>query len=237
MSNRQFTLSSVQLWMQSPEAEGGNSEFAKQTAPAGRMATEVDEKSEGKVARQVVERSGWDELPKSARISWRHHLEREQITRRATKTFETATIVISALIPAMAAFGLDAPLLGLAGAVVAVLTGINTRNQFRESWLRHNRTLLAIQAEFVKFAYGMAPYSGQTSDRAGRLALNVEDIVRTDAILWNEREMKISPTRSEPTEEHFPSWRSAQHPLLHSARAREPNLRRPNYRGSAVSQA
>lgn len=104
--------------------------------------------------------------------------------------FESTVLVVSGAIPVMASFGVEPPGLGLAGAAVAVLTGVTTRNQFRESRRRHNRTLLAIQGELVRYAYPLEPYPAADRERTGKLALAIETIVQTDAILWNEREME-----------------------------------------------
>jgi hypothetical protein len=147
------------------------------------------------------------DLPESVRVNWKHHLDREKVTRRATKVVESTTLLLSAAIPVMASFGIRAAVLGATGAIVAVLTGISTRYQYRESWLRHNRVLLAIQGEIVRYAYGWPPYetrdssggSGDQKFRAGRLAVNVETLVRTDADRWAERELHRAGTRDEGT--------------------------------------
>jgi hypothetical protein len=130
----------------------------------------------------------WDSIPDNVQRDWKHHIDRERITRRATKTFETAVIIISASITVMASFNAPPQVLGIAGALVTILTAISTRYQYRESWIRHNRVLLAIQTEIVKYSYRLDPYKGD--DQTGRLAFEVEQIVATDATIWAERELQ-----------------------------------------------
>jgi hypothetical protein len=89
----------------------------------------------------------------------------------------------------MASFNVQPKILGIAGALVTILTAISTRYQYRESWIRHNRVLLAIQSEIVKYAYRLDDY-GSNDNQSGKLAFEVEQIVRTDATIWAERELQ-----------------------------------------------
>jgi hypothetical protein len=75
----------------------------------------------------------WESIPENVQRDWKHHIDRERITRRATKTFESAIIILSASITVMASFNVQPKILGIAGALVTILTAISTRYQYRGS--------------------------------------------------------------------------------------------------------
>jgi hypothetical protein len=122
-------------------------------------------------------------LPDSVRerIAWYESNARFQ--RRAFYVAEVAVILLSAAIPAVAAFGARATWGAVLGALVVVVGGLRHLYRWGENWIRSSHTLVGLQAEIVKWSTGVPPYQN-ASDAPTELVTRVESIVAGETSSW-----------------------------------------------------
>jgi Protein of unknown function (DUF4231) len=122
-------------------------------------------------------------LPESVRtrVTWYESDARFQ--RKAYYVAEVAVILLSAAIPAVAAFGAKATWGALLGAAVVVVGGLRHLCRWGENWIRSSETLVAIQAEIIKWSTGTPPYQ-DASDASKDLVTRVEALVAGETSRW-----------------------------------------------------
>jgi Protein of unknown function (DUF4231) len=67
-------------------------------------------------------------------------------------------LVLSAAIPTAAAMGSSTIVLGILGALITVLTGLSHEHRWKENWVRHVRSRVAIERELVSYKNKGQPY-------------------------------------------------------------------------------
>lgn len=123
-------------------------------------------------------------LPASTvqRLEW---YERVTLRRRVTHyVMESVILAMSASVPAAAALGASAGVVGVLGAVVAGLIGARQLFRPEEDWIRFSRTLVALHAEAVSYSVGSAPYDDPAT-AAAELATNTERLVAAETAQWS----------------------------------------------------
>lgn len=125
------------------------------------------------------------EVPASVVIQWRRYLRAGDMARRRHAALELLSLVVTAAIPACAAFGVPAQWIGLLGALAVIVHGTRQLTGWKESWANRKRVRYAIEREVALFRVGAERYAGE--DAAVRLVECVEDIVAEEREDWHAR--------------------------------------------------
>lgn len=125
------------------------------------------------------------ELPASVVGQWPRYLRAGEVARKRHAGLELLSLIVTAAIPACAAFGLSARWIALLGALAVVLHGTRQLTGWKESWANRKRALYAIEREVALFQVGGERYAGE--DAAVRLVLCIEDIVAEERDDWHAR--------------------------------------------------
>ncbi|MGW4354402.1 DUF4231 domain-containing protein [Nocardia sp. NPDC004582] len=122
-------------------------------------------------------------LPESVRKRIEWYESNALFQRKAFYTAEFAVILFSAAIPVAAAFGARSTIGAVLGALVVVVGGLRHLCRWGENWIRSSQTLVALQAEIIKWSTGAPPYQN-SSDASAELVTRVESIVAGETSSW-----------------------------------------------------
>jgi Protein of unknown function (DUF4231) len=147
----------------------------------------------------------WDQVPETVRVHLVYYKKLQSYNQFWSRGLELATLVVSAAIPVTAALKTNIVVPGALGALVVILTGINTRARYRENYLRETQIILAIQYQLVLFNYGEKPYDGNENERKAVLALRVEDLIERDARIWVGQEREHSQNKQSGMNDDSPN--------------------------------
>jgi hypothetical protein len=111
--------------------------------------------------------------------------------QRWYQRLKVAQIVIAAAIPVVAAFGGDAPVAGLLGALVVVVEGLQQLFQFQQNWLRYRAAAQSLESEKHLYQAAAGPYSGSRRP-AMLLAERVERLLSSETSAWTADERDAS---------------------------------------------
>ena len=119
-------------------------------------------------------------------INW--YDKRSTASQRRYKGLRILEIVVASTIPLLAGFSTDAvPFLkiaaGLAGVIVAVVSGLLALNQYQENWIEYRTTCESLRHHKYRFLTGAEPYSDQ-GDAFGHLVNNSEDLISKENTNW-----------------------------------------------------
>ena len=119
-------------------------------------------------------------------INW--YDKRSTASQRRYKRLRTLEIVVAAMIPLLVGFSTDAvPALkiaaGLAGIIVAVVSGLLALNQYQENWIEYRTTCESLRHHKYRFLTGAEPYADQ-GDAFGHLVNNTEDLISKENANW-----------------------------------------------------
>jgi Protein of unknown function (DUF4231) len=91
--------------------------------------------------------------------------------------------VIAAAIPVVAAFGADADVAGLLGAVIVIIEGLQQLFQFHQNWLRYRGAAQSLESEKHLFLASAGPYAAAPRP-AALLAERVEGLLSSELTAW-----------------------------------------------------
>ena len=119
-------------------------------------------------------------------IDW--YDKRSTASQRRYKGLRILEIVVAATIPLLAGFSTDAvPALkiaaGVAGVIVAVVSGLLALNQYQENWIEYRTTCEFLRHHKYRFLTGAEPYSNQ-GHAFGHLVNNIEDLISKENTNW-----------------------------------------------------
>jgi Protein of unknown function (DUF4231) len=129
------------------------------------------------------------------RITW--YESNAQYQRKRYYAAEIAVILLSAAIPAAAAFGARSTVGAVLGALVVVVGGLRHLYRWQENWIRSGHTVVGLQAEIIKWGAGAAPYQ-DASDATAELVTRVESIVEAETSSWASTEQSAEGKGTKP---------------------------------------
>jgi hypothetical protein len=136
-------------------------------------------------------------LPGSVVERMRFYGRQMRQQRQANYALEGSAVIIAAGIPAAAALGASVALMGVLGAIVAILAGLRQLLRPGENWIRTSGAMVAIQREAVLWSAGADPYAGPDADVV--LVSRVEDLVGQETAGWAAlRAPKEDPVAARP---------------------------------------
>jgi hypothetical protein len=103
--------------------------------------------------------------------------------QQAYKVIKLGQIVLSALVPVMAAAGGSRVLLGSLGAGVVVLEAVEQLYQFHRNWISYRSTCEGLKREQHLFLVGGGEYAG-AADRTVLLAERLEQLISRETGDW-----------------------------------------------------
>jgi len=119
-------------------------------------------------AQPRVARSEWifeargpdgEPIPSSVLDEWQRYQKIAWSARRGHSVVEMSGLVVSAAIPALAAFALDARLIAAVGSLAVLINGIRALGGYKESWTSRTRARYAIEREIALFAVHHGKYA------------------------------------------------------------------------------
>jgi Protein of unknown function (DUF4231) len=120
-------------------------------------------------------------------IKW--YSARSDRNQRLYKWLKITVIVLAALIPLLSGLDIPSPtgvpkwVLGVLGALIAIIEGIQQVNQYHASWISYRSTAEALKHEKFLYLGKAGPYLTATDPRA-LLAERVEAIVSQEHGKW-----------------------------------------------------
>jgi hypothetical protein len=103
--------------------------------------------------------------------------------QRWFKRLKIGQIVLAAAIPAAAAAGVDSAPLGLGGALIVVLEGLQQLQQYQQNWTAYRATCERLKHERHLYAAAAGPYAAAARPGA-LLAERVEGLVSQEHAAW-----------------------------------------------------
>ncbi|MFE6922897.1 DUF4231 domain-containing protein [Nocardia sp. NPDC057663] len=131
-------------------------------------------------------------IPPSVVTAWTRHVRAGHQARLRYGTLEILSLVVTAAIPAVAAFGVGTKWIVVLGSVAIVLSGCRELFGWKENWANRKRVVYAIQREVALFCVGAAPYGA--AEDAATLVASVEDICAEHWEQWYFRRLADNGT-------------------------------------------
>ena len=107
--------------------------------------------------------------------------------QRWFKRLRAAEIIFAAAIPVLASFAegnaLIGPLMGILGALVVVLAGLLSLQQYQERWVEYRATAESLKHEKYLYLTGTDPYAGP--DCFSLLVQRVEALISKEHSAWS----------------------------------------------------
>lgn len=131
---------------------------------------------------QEAQGVGGEPVPPSVLAEWQRYQRTSWSARRRHSVVEVSSLVVSAAIPALAAFALDARIVAAVGSVAVLVNGLRALGGFKENWTSRTRARYAIEREIALFAVHHGKYAEPGA--AVVLVEAVEDICATEREGW-----------------------------------------------------
>ena len=126
--------------------------------------------------------AGGEPVPPSVLAEWQRFQRTAWSARRRHFVVEVSSLVVSATIPALAAFALDTRIVAAVGSLAVLVNGLRALGAFKEDWTSRTRARYAIEREIALFAV----HHGKYTDPGAAVALveAVEEICATEREGW-----------------------------------------------------
>ncbi|GAB3910366.1 hypothetical protein GCM10029964_114050 [Kibdelosporangium lantanae] len=132
----------------------------------------------------------------SVLAEWQRYRRIAWLARRRHSIIEVSGLVVSAAIPALAAFALDARLIAAVGSLAVLVNGLRALGGYKESWTSRTAARYAIEREIALFAVHHGEYA---NPRAGvALVEAVEEICARERDGWVALRMAYGGSSQEP---------------------------------------
>ncbi len=106
-------------------------------------------------------------------------------------------ILLAAAIPVVAAFGAEADIAGLLGALVVIVEALQQLFQFQQNWLRYRATAQSIESEKHLYLAAAGPYSDAPRPPA-LLAERLEELLSGEVSAWTTEQREASAAVGSP---------------------------------------
>ncbi|MFJ1762697.1 DUF4231 domain-containing protein [Amycolatopsis sp. NPDC088138] len=132
----------------------------------------------------VLDAKGVDDepVPPSVLAEWRRYQRSSWAARRRHSVVEMASLVVTATIPALAAFAIDARIIAAVGSLAVLVNGVRALGGYKENWTSRTRARYAIEKEVALFAARHGNYAA--SGAAAVLVETVEEICAGERDGW-----------------------------------------------------
>ena len=104
------------------------------------------------------------------------------------KNAQVAEIILAALIPLLSAYAKDytciAFIVGLLGAVIAILQSITKLFKWHENWIEYRTTCELLRYQKYLFITKSAPYNSEPEDINNLFVRNIENIISSENNKW-----------------------------------------------------
>ncbi|MEV7044465.1 DUF4231 domain-containing protein [Amycolatopsis sp. NPDC051061] len=147
----------------------------------------------------VLEAKGVDDelVPPSVLAEWRRYQRSSWAARRRHSIVEVTSLIVTATIPALAAFALDVRLIATVGSVAVLVNGIRALGGYKENWTSRTRARYAIEKEIALFAAKHGNYAAPGA--AAVLVETVEEICAGERDGWVTLRLSYGNAREKAT--------------------------------------
>jgi hypothetical protein len=155
-------------------------------AAAGTVETRADASAgDGSVTmRRLEDQLRWYDGKAKANQRWYQRLKIMQI-------------LLAAAIPVVAAFGAEADIAGLLGALVVIVEALQQLFQLQQNWLRYRATAQSIESEKHLYLAAAGPYSDAPRPPA-LLAKRLEELLSSEVSAWSTEQREASAAVGSP---------------------------------------
>jgi hypothetical protein len=139
---------------------------------------------------------GGEPVPPSVLSEWQRYQRSAWSARRRHSIVEVSSLVVTAAIPALAAFALDTRLVAAVGSLALLINGVRALGGYKENWTSRTRARYAIEREIALFAAHHDNYAEQNSVTA--LVEAVEEICARERDGWVALRLSYGGPREKP---------------------------------------
>ena len=122
----------------------------------------------------------WERL--EDQVAW--YDRKSMSAQRAYKRLKIAELVLASGVPVVAGTSMPRTLIGVLGAAVVVLEGVQHLFQWQQNWILYRSTAEALKHERYLFLAQAGPYT--TQDRTRVLAERIEGLISQEHAKWTE---------------------------------------------------
>lgn len=119
-------------------------------------------------------------------IDW--YDRKSQESQKWYKRLQITEIILAALIPLLAGYATSckgvAFIIGLLGAVIAVIESISKLNKYHENWIQYRTTCEMLKYQKHLYLTGSAPYNPTDETIENIFVRNIENIISSENNQW-----------------------------------------------------
>lgn len=130
-----------------------------------------------------------DEYMKSRvdnQIEW--YSKKSQLAQKRYKQFQTAEIIMAALIPLLSGYSVKheniSLIVGILGAAIAIIESITKLNKYHENWIQYRTTCEMLKYHKHLFLTQTYPYNPSDETIENTFVRNIEDIISSENSQW-----------------------------------------------------
>lgn len=124
-------------------------------------------------------------------INW--YDEKSRKAQKWYKGLQLLEIIIAALIPLLSGYTEHSyiPLIiGISGAVIAVIEAVTKLNNYHENWIQYRTTCEMLKYQKHLFITGSSPYNNGNETIASLFVHNIENIISSENNQWKNLNMQ-----------------------------------------------
>ncbi len=135
-------------------------------------------------------------LEKRLEQQQKYHSDKSRRSQTKYKWIRRIEIITAGLIPVLAILPKETPyiqlIIGMVGALVAILAGILALDNYQQQWIEHRATSEALKAERMLFLTRCGDYGDKENEqlRLCKLVENVEAILANEHNKWQQQRQK-----------------------------------------------
>ena len=119
-------------------------------------------------------------------INW--YDQKSKDAQKWYKRLQKAEIILASLIPLLSGYVASnkciAFVVGLFGAVIAVIESISKLNKYHENWIQYRSTCEMLRYQKHLYLIGSAPYNNQDETIENIFVRNIENIISSENNQW-----------------------------------------------------
>lgn len=103
------------------------------------------------------------------------------------KRLQTIEIILAAFIPLLSGYATNisvAFIIGLFGAIIAIIESISKLNKYHENWIQYRTTCEMLRYQKHLFLTGSAPYNDEAETIENVFVRNIENIISSENNQW-----------------------------------------------------
>lgn len=138
----------------------------------------------------------------NCQIAW--YDKRAQAYQRKYRISQTLEIILAALIPLLSSYAdnfvLISFIVGLFGAVIAIIKSLSRLYQWPENWIGYRTACDMLRYQKILFETGSAPYNPKPENLENIFIHNVEQIISAEHNQWKSLMLKQSDQEQPETQ-------------------------------------